>query len=129
MIFATVNQFKQVIIVNYLGHIKPVELKQSREELKSLLAELRPGFRMLVDLSQLESMGLDCRAELGRNMDMFSQAGVGAGGAHHSRSDQGFGPEYSSRVPLPQSSRPCQLSHGGGGFCKAAGLTHQIFWA
>ncbi len=77
MIFATVNQFKQVILVNYLGHIKPVELKQSREELKSLLAELRPGFRMLVDLSQLASMGLDCRAELGRNMDMFSQAGVG----------------------------------------------------
>ena len=76
MILATINKVKQVMVVNYVGRIRPAELKQSREELGTLLADLRPGFRLLVDLSQLEAMGLDCRAELGRNMDMFSLAGV-----------------------------------------------------
>ncbi len=77
MILATINATRQVMVVSYVGHIRPADLKESREELKVLLAGMRPGFRMLVDLSQLESMGLDCRAELGRNMDLFSLAGVG----------------------------------------------------
>jgi hypothetical protein len=77
MILATTNLTRQVMVVSYVGRIRPAELKQSREELKALLAGLQPGFRMLADLSQLEAMGLDCRAELGRNMDLFSQAGVG----------------------------------------------------
>jgi len=76
MILATINKVKQVMVVSYVGRIRPAELKQSREELNTLMADLRPGFRMLADLSQLESMGLDCRAELGRNMDLFSQGGV-----------------------------------------------------
>ncbi len=77
MILPTINPARQVMVVSYVGRIRPAELKQSREELKVLLASLQPGFRMLVDLTHLESMGLDCRAELGRNMDLFSQAGVG----------------------------------------------------
>jgi len=64
------------MVVSYVGRIRPADLKQSREELNTLLADLRPGFHLLVDLSQLESMGLECRAELGRNMDLFSQAGM-----------------------------------------------------
>ena len=77
MILASINKPQQFLVVNYLGRVRPAELKQSREELKTLLAELQPGYRMLVDMSQLESMGLDCRAELGRNMDVLSAAGVG----------------------------------------------------
>ena len=77
MILATSNPLKQVLVVHYLGKVRPAELKQSREDLKSLLAGMRPGFRMIANLSYLESMGLDCRLELGRNMDLFSQAGVG----------------------------------------------------
>ena len=77
MILATINKTKQVMVINYVGRVRPADLKQSREELKALLLDLRPGFRMLVNLSNLESMGLECRAELGRNMDLFSQAGIG----------------------------------------------------
>ena len=77
MILATITKVKQVMVVYYVGRIRPADLKQNREDLKALLADLRPGFHLLVDLTQLESMGLDCRAELGRNMDMFSLAGVG----------------------------------------------------
>jgi hypothetical protein len=77
MILATSNKFKQVLCVNYIARVRPAELKQSREELKILLTDLRPGFGFLANLSALESMGLDCRTELGRNMDLISQNGVG----------------------------------------------------
>ena len=77
MILASSNKLRQVLFVNYIGRISPAELRQGREELKSLLTDLKPGFRLLVNLSYLESMGLDCRAEIGRNMDLVSQSGVG----------------------------------------------------
>ncbi len=63
--------------VVYLGDIRPAELKQSREEFKVLLTELKPGFRLLVNMTYLDSMGLECRTEVGRNMDLVSQHGVG----------------------------------------------------
>jgi hypothetical protein len=77
MILATSNKVKQVLWINYVGQILPEELKRGREDLKVLLGDLRPGFRLMVNLSHVESMGLDCRAEMGRNMDLISQAGVG----------------------------------------------------
>ena len=77
MILATSNPAKQLLCVHYLGRVRPAELKQGREDFKLLLAGLRPGFRFLANLTGLESMGLDCRTEVGRNMDLISQAGVG----------------------------------------------------
>ncbi len=76
MILASSNKLKQVLSVTYLGKVRPAELKQGHEELKALLADLRPGFRLLVSLSHVEEMGLDCRTEIGRNMELVSQAGV-----------------------------------------------------
>ena len=77
MILASSNKLRQVLFINYVGKVHPAELKQGREELKSLLVDLKPGFRMLVNMSCLESMGMDCRTDIGRNMDLISQGGVG----------------------------------------------------
>jgi hypothetical protein len=77
MILATSNKARQILCVNYIARVRPAELKQGREDLKILLADLRPGFHFLANLTALESMGLDCRMELGRNMDLVSQSGVG----------------------------------------------------
>jgi hypothetical protein len=77
MILATSNKQKQVLWINYAGHVVPDELKRGREDIRILLGDLRPGFRLMVNLSSLESMGLDCRTEVGRNMDLISAAGIG----------------------------------------------------
>jgi hypothetical protein len=77
MILATSSKLKQILFVNYIGRVRPAEIKQGREDFKSLLTDLHPGFSFLANLSDLESMGLDCRTELGRNMDLVSQRGVG----------------------------------------------------
>lgn len=77
MFLAATNPVNQYFVLHYAGKMQPDELRQSRAVLTPLLATLQPGFCLLVDLSALESMGMDCREELGRNMDLFSAAGVG----------------------------------------------------
>jgi len=56
--------------------VQPQELERATEDVKKLLAELTPGFRLLVDLSRLESMELECVPWLGRAMELIDQAGV-----------------------------------------------------
>jgi hypothetical protein len=77
MFLAMSNKSQQLLCLNYIGEVRPAELKRNRENLKSLLAELKPGFRLLANLSQLEFMAVDCAAEIGRNMELVDQAGVG----------------------------------------------------
>lgn len=77
MVLVTSNKLKQLLFVSYIGVVSPQDLKQGRADMPPLLAEMKPGFSLLVDLSQLTSMGLDCVDELGRNMELFDQHGVG----------------------------------------------------
>ena len=58
-----------------LGRLR--EPERGRADLETLLADMSPGFRLLADLSQVESMDIECATELGRAMDLISRAGVG----------------------------------------------------
>jgi anti-anti-sigma regulatory factor len=77
MLLVTSNQSKQLLYLNFIGTVRPEEFQNGLEDLTTQLAGLLPGFRYLVDLTQLEFMGLDCMAELGRMMEFIGQAGVG----------------------------------------------------
>jgi anti-anti-sigma regulatory factor len=76
MVLATSSKAKQLLYVSYIGYVKASDLKRSSDDVKALLAELSPDFRLLADFSQLESMGSDCAAELGELMDLFDQSSV-----------------------------------------------------
>jgi hypothetical protein len=76
MVLATCNKAKRLLYVSYIERVKVSDLKRGRDDLKTLLEELGPDFRLLVDFSQLESMGSDCAAELGQLMDLFDQSNV-----------------------------------------------------
>jgi anti-anti-sigma regulatory factor len=77
MFLATSNQSKRLLCLSYNQRVRAEELKRGREDVKMLLANLPPGFRLLVDLSQLETMDLDCMKEIGRAMELFDRSGVG----------------------------------------------------
>ena len=77
MILATVNKSKQLLYLSFIGDVQVNELVEGRDELARLLADLEPGFRLLTDLGQLDSMSLDCAPELGKNMELCDQKGVG----------------------------------------------------
>jgi hypothetical protein len=77
MFLATSNKAKRLLHLSYIQHIKPEELKRGLEDMKTLLADLPPGFRLLVDFGRLESMDPACTTEIGRIMELLDRSGVG----------------------------------------------------
>ena len=63
--------------LSYILRVEPAELQRGREDLKTLLAELPPDFRVFVDFGRLEAMGFDCVPEIGLSMELMDQHGVG----------------------------------------------------
>ena len=77
MFLATSNKAKRLLCLSYIHQVRPEELAREEENVKALVAELPPGFRLLVDLSRLESMELECLKVIGRMMELFDRSGAG----------------------------------------------------
>jgi hypothetical protein len=77
MVLITSNKPQRLLCMHYVQRVTPTELASGRDELKAMLAELPPNFRLLADLSQVESMDPECMTELGRAMELIGQHGVG----------------------------------------------------
>jgi hypothetical protein len=77
MVLVTMNKQQRLLFLNYVQRVVPAELESARREIEMLLADLPPDFRLLADLSQLESMDPDCTVEIGRTMDLIDNHGVG----------------------------------------------------
>jgi hypothetical protein len=76
MFLVTANKLKKILCVHYVGRVLPAELKLAHADIQALLAELTPGFRLLADLSQVQSFEPDCVTEIGRTMELIDQRGV-----------------------------------------------------
>ena len=77
MVLVTSNKQHRLLFLNYVQRVTPAELEGARREMEALLADLPPDFRLLADLSRLESMEPDCTTEIGHTMDLIYQHGVG----------------------------------------------------
>lgn len=76
MVLATCNKAKRLLVLSYIGQVRRSDLERRRDDLKGLLTEMSPGFRLLVDLTSLESMKLDCTDVIGEFMKLMDQIGV-----------------------------------------------------
>jgi hypothetical protein len=72
------NKSKQLLRISYVGHVLRQDFQDNLADLTARLAEMSPGFRLLTDLDQLESIHPDSLPEIGRMMDLIGQAGVGS---------------------------------------------------
>jgi len=77
MFLATSNKAKQLLHLSYFQRVKPEELRRAIEDIRALMKDLKPGFRLLADFERLESMDLACATEIGRMMELLDQGGVG----------------------------------------------------
>ena len=77
MVLITSNKARRLLYISYFGQVRPGDMTRQQPDLKELLAELQPDFRVLADFSELEAMDLDCMPELGRNMELIDRSGVG----------------------------------------------------
>ncbi len=77
MFLVTSNKPRQLLHLNYIGRVSPEELRHGAEDIQAMIAELKPGFRVLADFGRLDSMDLACTTEIGRVMERMDQGGVG----------------------------------------------------
>jgi hypothetical protein len=68
---------RRVLHTNFRGVVTPRELAAAAERSAALIAQMQPGFTVVADLSELESMDLDCVPYITRMMDLFRRAQVG----------------------------------------------------
>ncbi len=76
MIDAQSEKSANLLRISYSDHVGPDETKRGLESVQALLDGLKPGFRLLVDLSDLQAMDLACVPHLKRMMDACDKKGV-----------------------------------------------------
>ena len=67
---------RNLLLITYREHVGPAELAQGRAQVMAALAELQPRFRLLTDLSGLDSMEYACAPEIEATMDLLRKKGV-----------------------------------------------------
>jgi hypothetical protein len=76
MVLTTSNKLKRLLCVSYIAQVRKGDLDRNQPDLEALLKDMGPDFRLLVDLSRLELMAVDCAPELGRFMELIDRSGV-----------------------------------------------------
>ena len=67
---------RNLVHIQYSGHVTPDDGEQLRREAVALLDRVDPGFRLLADLSLLEEMDIECAPGIRGVMDDLREHGV-----------------------------------------------------
>ena len=67
---------KNLLRIAFSEHVGPDDARIGVEEMRQLLCDLSPGFRLVADLSNLDFMDVACAEHLKRSMDLCNKAGV-----------------------------------------------------
>src|SRR5208282_2213462 len=76
MLEAELDKARNLLTLCYAGRVTAADTRKLVAEMEMSLAEVRPGFRLLTDLSALESMELACATDIERMMDFCNRKGV-----------------------------------------------------
>ena len=67
---------RQLLVIRYRGYVRAPAVARCAQEVRNALTNLNAGFRVLVDLTELERMEIDCAAELKSIMRLCRERGV-----------------------------------------------------
>lgn len=70
------DQTGNTLVLDYAGDVTPDDARRCAEEIRGHLADLQPGFRLVVDLTDLLSMDIACSPLIASIMEMCNTAGV-----------------------------------------------------
>lgn len=70
------DQSQNLLLIRYSGCVTSDEARRCLEEIPKTLANLPSRFRLLVDLTDLESMDVSCAPYLEKIMDLCNAKGV-----------------------------------------------------
>jgi anti-anti-sigma regulatory factor len=71
-----IDESENLLSISYHGRVDAQETVRCANECEIVVQKLRPGFRLLTDLTDLEHMDLDCVPAIKRMMDLCNTAGV-----------------------------------------------------
>jgi anti-anti-sigma regulatory factor len=71
-----VDQPKELLVVRYSGVVEPEETEKGLEQIRSGLARLESGFRLLADLTELQLMDVACAPFIEKAMDVCNAKGA-----------------------------------------------------
>jgi anti-anti-sigma regulatory factor len=76
-VFTTeIDQSQNLLVVRYGGRVTTNETSQCLKEMGTALSQLPSGFRLLADLSDLQSMDVSCAPHITQIMELCNKAGV-----------------------------------------------------
>ena len=67
---------QNLLVIRYSAAVTPQETEQGLAEIRSGLAKLTSGFRLLVDLTELEKMDVACAPFIEKAMDLCNEKGA-----------------------------------------------------
>ena len=76
MIKFEVDEPKRLLVIRYRGVVEAEETEKGLEQIRNGLAKLQSGFRLLADLTELQSMDVACAPHIEKAMDMCNEKGA-----------------------------------------------------
>jgi anti-anti-sigma regulatory factor len=76
MVAFETDQPQNLLTIRYSGSVVTDEVERGLEEVRAALAKLQSGFRLLADLTQLQSMEVACAPFIEKAMDMCNAKGT-----------------------------------------------------
>jgi hypothetical protein len=77
MFLATINLPQELMYFCHIGRVTVAELQRGQADIEKMLPDMKPGFRLLVDLSRVEEMELACVQQIGETMELLERHQVG----------------------------------------------------
>jgi len=71
-----VDKPANLLFIRYAERVGVKEIQRCEQQIESLLPDLKPGFRLLTDLTRLEAMDFECIPHIKRIMDLCNKEGV-----------------------------------------------------
>jgi len=71
-----IDESESLLTIRYSGTVDAQQTARCAKECELALQKMRPGFRLLTDLSGLDRMDLACVPAIKRMMDLCDRAGV-----------------------------------------------------
>jgi len=71
-----VDEPKRLLVIRYRGVVRAEETDKGLEQIRNGLAKMQSGFRLLADLTELQSMDVGCAPFIEKAMDMCNEKGA-----------------------------------------------------
>lgn len=78
MVYTYSSQERQILFIEFAGHVTAAEVEAAVPTLMGELEKMNPGFILLTDFSDLESMDTEAARPIAANMDSMSEKGIGS---------------------------------------------------